>query len=41
MLQRALAYGGRIEAGPRTGPGWQVHAHLPFSTDSAPAEVGA
>jgi signal transduction histidine kinase len=41
MQQRALAYGGRVEAGPRTGPGWQVRAHLPLSTDSTPAEVGA
>jgi signal transduction histidine kinase len=41
MLQRATSYGGRIEAGPRTGPGWRVRAHLPFTGDNAPARVGS
>jgi len=30
MLERAAAYGGRVDAGPRTGPGWRVHARLTF-----------
>ncbi|WP_328472792.1 histidine kinase [Actinoplanes sp. NBC_00393] len=30
MLERAAAYGGRVGAGPRDGPGWQVHATLTF-----------
>ncbi|GIF01431.1 sensor histidine kinase [Paractinoplanes rishiriensis] len=30
MLERAAAYGGRLEAGPRAGPGWQVYASLTF-----------
>jgi signal transduction histidine kinase len=30
MLERAAAYGGRVDAGPRTGPGWRVQARLTF-----------
>ncbi|MFC7532530.1 sensor histidine kinase [Actinoplanes sp. GCM10030250] len=30
MLERAGAYAGHLDAGPRTGPGWQVHARLHF-----------
>jgi signal transduction histidine kinase len=41
MRQRATSYGGRIEAGPRDGPGWRVRAHLPFRTGSTPARVGS
>jgi signal transduction histidine kinase len=36
MQQRATAYGGRAEAGPRRGPGWRVRAHLPLGTDGPP-----
>ncbi len=36
MLQRAASYGGWLEAGPRTGPGWRVRAHLPFGADESP-----
>ncbi|MFD1372445.1 sensor histidine kinase [Actinoplanes sichuanensis] len=28
MAERATAYGGRVEAGPRDGPGWRVHTSL-------------
>jgi hypothetical protein len=29
MAERAAAYGGDLDAGPRTdGPGWRVHARL-------------
>ncbi|MGB3440213.1 MAG: sensor histidine kinase [Actinophytocola sp.] len=30
MRERALVFGGTLEAGPRTGGGWQVTASLPF-----------
>ncbi|WP_433796821.1 sensor histidine kinase [Actinoplanes sp. CA-252034] len=30
MTERAAAYGGRLDAGPRDGPGWRVHASLTF-----------
>jgi signal transduction histidine kinase len=30
MRERAGSYAGRLEAGPRAGPGWQVRAHLRF-----------
>jgi len=33
MLQRATSYGGRLDAGPRTGPGWRVRVQLPFGAD--------
>lgn len=29
MRERAALYDGRVTAGPRTGGGWRVHAHLP------------
>jgi signal transduction histidine kinase len=47
MRQRAAAYGGRVEAGPRRGPGWRVRAHLPMGAGTSPgarpdrAELGA
>jgi signal transduction histidine kinase len=30
MRERALVFGGTLEAGPRAGGGWQVTATLPF-----------
>jgi signal transduction histidine kinase len=30
MRERAASCGGWLEAGPLTGPGWRVRAHLPF-----------
>jgi len=36
MLQRARSYGGRLDAGPRTGPGWRVRVHLPLGADGCP-----
>jgi signal transduction histidine kinase len=36
MLQRATSYGGRLDAGPRTGPGWRVRVHLPLGADGCP-----
>jgi signal transduction histidine kinase len=30
MAERATAYGGRLDAGPRAGPGWRVHVCLTF-----------
>jgi signal transduction histidine kinase len=30
MRERALVFGGTLEAGPRSGGGWQVRATLPF-----------
>jgi signal transduction histidine kinase len=32
MRERAHVFGGTLEAGPRPGGGWRVHAVLPFST---------
>jgi signal transduction histidine kinase len=34
MRERAEAYGGRVEAGPRPPAGWQVRAHLRFDTEA-------
>jgi len=33
MRERALMFGGTLEAGPRPGGGWQVTASLPFGND--------
>jgi signal transduction histidine kinase len=33
MRERALVFGGSLEAGPRPGGGWQVKARLPLATD--------
>jgi len=33
MRERALMFGGTLEAGPRSGGGWQVTASLPFGND--------
>ena len=30
MAERATALGGRVDAGPRDGGGWRVHATLPL-----------
>jgi len=32
MRERALVFGGTLEAGPRASGGWQVHASLPFGS---------
>jgi signal transduction histidine kinase len=37
MVQRATSYSGWVEAGPRTGAGWRVRAHLPFGAEPAAA----
>jgi len=39
MRKRAVALGGSLEAGPRPGGGFRVHAQLP--TAMAPAELEA
>jgi len=33
MRERALVFGGSLEAGPRPGGGWQVRARLPLAAD--------
>jgi signal transduction histidine kinase len=33
MRERALVFGGSLDAGPRAGGGWQVTARLPLATD--------
>jgi signal transduction histidine kinase len=33
MRERALVFGGSLDAGPRPGGGWQVTARLPFAAD--------
>lgn len=35
MSERAAALGGDIQAGPRAGNGWRVHARLPLASGSA------
>ena len=34
MVERVSAYAGKIDAGPRSGPGWRVHALLPLGGES-------
>ena len=34
MHERAALLGGRVEAGPRPGGGWRVHAVLPYTDDA-------
>jgi signal transduction histidine kinase len=36
MTERALSYDGGVDAGPRPGGGWRVHAHLSFEEVSVP-----
>jgi len=33
MRERALVFGGTLDAGPRTGGGWRVQARLPLASD--------
>ncbi|WP_232668754.1 sensor histidine kinase [Pseudonocardia sp. TRM90224] len=33
LTERALAYGGQVDAGPHRNGGWRVRAHLPHSAD--------
>lgn len=41
MRERAALLGGHVEAGPRPGGGWQVHAVLPWPEDDAGQGVDA
>ncbi|MEV6299645.1 sensor histidine kinase [Actinoplanes sp. NPDC051861] len=34
MVERVSAYAGKVDAGPRTGPGWRVHARLSLGGES-------
>jgi signal transduction histidine kinase len=36
MRERATALGGELQAGPRDGEGFRVHAVLPFLSEAAP-----
>jgi signal transduction histidine kinase len=34
MRERALVFGGSLDAGPRPGGGWQVTARIPLAEDA-------
>jgi signal transduction histidine kinase len=40
MRERASVFGGSLEAGPRPGGGWRVHAVLPLAAQDGPKVIG-
>jgi signal transduction histidine kinase len=39
LRERVAVYGGRLEAGPQAGSGWQVQARFPVDPPPAPADL--